>query len=98
MTCVSTGVSSDAVGGGRAGTVELVFPALDGDESGAVGLVSNWFVADGARVRIGDLLATAEGQRAVGEITAPVSGVLRQAVAAGSTVEQGSVIGVLRQD
>jgi pyruvate/2-oxoglutarate dehydrogenase complex dihydrolipoamide acyltransferase (E2) component len=77
--------------------VELVFPTLDGDESDALGLMSNWFVADGARVTIGDLLATVEGHRAVGEITAPVTGVLRHSVPAGTRVEQGAVVGVLHQ-
>lgn len=95
MTCVSTGVESGDTSGTGGPQVELVFPRMDGSGSGEIGLLSNWFEADGARVTVGDLLATVECVRTVGEITAPVSGLLRHSVPAGSHVHPGAVVGVV---
>ncbi|MGH3501416.1 MAG: biotin/lipoyl-containing protein [Nocardioidaceae bacterium] len=92
MTCVTGDVNTGDVDDGVA---ELVFPRLSPEEPGATGIVATWFAADGAEVATGSLLAIVEGPHALGEITAPLSGVLRHKVRAGTAVPQGTVIGVL---
>lgn len=92
MTCVAGGVTTEEVGDGMA---ELIFPRLNPDEPDATGIVATWFAVDGAEVETGALLAVVESSRALGEITAPLSGTLRHRVAEGITVPQGYVVGVL---
>jgi len=52
-----------------------------------------WLHADGARVEVGQPLYSLESDKAIEEIPAPCSGVLRVVAPAGETYTVGTVIG-----
>lgn len=76
-------------------TTEIVFPQLDEEDPAAQGVVSTWFVDDGAAVTSGTLLAEVQVTKVAGEIIAPVTGTLRHKVAEGDVVAQGAVVAVI---
>jgi acetyl-CoA/propionyl-CoA carboxylase biotin carboxyl carrier protein len=55
-----------------------------------------WKVADGEQVQIGDVVAVMEAMKMETQVLAPAAGVLRQAVAAGQTVQAGEALGTVR--
>ena len=52
-----------------------------------------WLVEDGAAVKEGDAIYTIEMAKATQDITAPVSGTLKQIAAKGQTYDVGTLIG-----
>lgn len=62
------------------------------------GIVERWFVADGAKVATGDLMAEIRIEDALHEITAPASGRLTIVAAANAVVEPGSLLARLTMD
>jgi pyruvate/2-oxoglutarate dehydrogenase complex dihydrolipoamide acyltransferase (E2) component len=62
------------------------------------GIVERWFIADGAIVAVGDLMAEIRIEDALHEITAPVSGRLTIVAAANTVVEPGSLLARLTKD
>jgi len=59
------------------------------------GIVERWFVADGAPVEAGDLIAELRIEDALHEITTPASGQLTITAAKNAIVEPGSVLATL---
>lgn len=56
------------------------------------GIVERWFVADGAIVGAGDLVAEVQIEDALHEINAPVSGQVTIAARANSVIEPGALL------
>ncbi len=71
---------------------DVVFPQLSRDKPDAEGVVSTWFVDDGAAVTPGQLLAEVMVEKASVEVSAPVGGVVHLLVAEEEAVAQGAVI------
>lgn len=71
---------------------ELLFPTLSREDTKAEGVVATWFVADGAAVAEGDLVAEVAMDKVDAEIVANATGTLRHAVPEGSVVVQGDCI------
>lgn len=71
---------------------DVLFPLLSTAKPEAEGVVSTWFVDDGASVAAGQLLAEVMVEKASVEVPAPVAGVVRLLVAEEAAVAQGSVI------
>lgn len=57
------------------------------------GTLAEWLVEDGAAVEAGQVIYALETDKSVQEIEAPVSGTLKQKVAAGETYPVGTEIG-----
>ena len=70
---------------------EIKIPSVG--ESISTGLISTWHKADGAAVAVGDLLLTLDTDKVSTEIQADFAGTLKIAVAAGTEVAIGSVVG-----
>ena len=62
------------------------------------GIAERWFIADGATVTVGDLMAEIRIEDALHEITAPASGRLTIVAAANTIVEPGSLLARLAMD
>jgi pyruvate/2-oxoglutarate dehydrogenase complex dihydrolipoamide acyltransferase (E2) component len=62
------------------------------------GIVERWFIADGAIVAAGDLMAEVRIEDALHEIMAPASGHLTIIAAANTVVETGSLLAGLAVD
>jgi pyruvate/2-oxoglutarate dehydrogenase complex dihydrolipoamide acyltransferase (E2) component len=62
------------------------------------GIVERWFIADGADIACGDLMAEIRIEGALHEITAPASGRLTIVAAANTVVEPGSLLARLAVD
>ena len=62
------------------------------------GIVERWFIADGAVVAAGDLMAEVRIEGALHEITSPASGRLTIIAATNTVVEPGSVLARLAED
>ena len=62
------------------------------------GIVERWFIADGADVAAGDLMAEVRIEDALHEITSPASGRLTIIAAANTVVEPGSLLARLAVD
>jgi acetyltransferase-like isoleucine patch superfamily enzyme len=75
------------------GPVEIVLTREDANTEAA--LLSEWVVADGARVEKGDVVCVVETSKASMEIEAPVAGLLAHLFAAGEEVELGTAIAVV---
>ena len=54
------------------------------------GIVERWFIADGATIAVGDLMAEIRIEDALHEITAPASGRLTIVAASNTIIEPGS--------
>lgn len=74
---------------------DIVLPAVGGAGSGEI---STWYVGTGRRVRSGDPLVAVDIDKAVVDVPAPVDGVLTVAVATGTEVEVGQVLGWIATD
>src|SRR4051794_10953001 len=72
-------------------SAEVKIPAVG--ESITSGLLSIWHKQDGEAVQIGEALLTLETDKVATEITAPIAGVLRIKVPAGTDVQIGDVVG-----
>jgi pyruvate/2-oxoglutarate dehydrogenase complex dihydrolipoamide acyltransferase (E2) component len=70
---------------------EIILPKLGFSMS--EGKINEWLVSDGSKVAAGQPLYSIESEKAVEEVEAPASGVLRIQVEAGSTVPVGTVVG-----
>jgi pyruvate/2-oxoglutarate dehydrogenase complex dihydrolipoamide acyltransferase (E2) component len=57
------------------------------------GVLTEWLVADGARVKEGDPIYSLETGKTVEEVSAPASGQLKQKAQAGETYPVGTDIG-----
>jgi pyruvate/2-oxoglutarate dehydrogenase complex dihydrolipoamide acyltransferase (E2) component len=72
---------------------DLLFPPLSTQRPDAEGVVTRWFVADGAQVDPGQLVAEVQVDKVDAEVDAPVGGQLRIVVAEDGVAHQGDVIG-----
>lgn len=70
---------------------EVPFPPLSGT-AGSVGVVATWFVADGASVAPGDVLAEVQVDKVAADVPAPAGGRVRRLVAEGAEVREGEPI------
>lgn len=70
--------------------IEVLMPLLG--EEGEEGVVTAWMVDEGGRVDAGQLLATVQVEKVSGDVTAPVSGVVRGRVDLNEPVSPGAVI------
>lgn len=71
---------------------EVLFPPLSKQTPDAEGVLSTWFVTDGATVSADQLLAEVQVDKVSAEVPAPVAGVLRQLVEEEAAVRQGTPI------
>jgi pyruvate/2-oxoglutarate dehydrogenase complex dihydrolipoamide acyltransferase (E2) component len=71
---------------------DVLFPPLSKDTPGAEGVLTTWFVADGAPVAADQLLAEVQVDKVSAEVPAPVAGVVRLLVEEEQTVTQGTPI------
>ncbi|MEK7298843.1 MAG: biotin/lipoyl-containing protein, partial [Candidatus Margulisiibacteriota bacterium] len=72
---------------------DIIVPAAG--ESVTEADISSWMKADGAFVKMDDEIVELETDKASLPLAAPVSGVLKILVKAGTTVKVGDVIGVI---
>ncbi|KRB82998.1 dihydrolipoamide acyltransferase [Sphingomonas sp. Root710] len=70
---------------------ELTMPQLS--MSMTEGDLVEWLVPDGSTVNEGDPVYAVESEKSTQEVTAPVTGVLRQAAAPGETYAVGTLLG-----
>ena len=59
------------------------------------GVLSEWVLADGSQVSEGQVIYLLESDKAVEEVVAPASGVLRISVEAGQTYQVGHRVGFI---
>lgn len=71
---------------------DVLFPPLSKEEPTAEGVLSTWFVRDGATVEADELLAEVQVDKVAAEVPAPVGGVVRLLVEEESAVPQGAII------
>ena len=71
---------------------EVLFPALSKETPGAEGVLSTWFVTDGAVVQPDQLLAEVQVDKVSAEVPAPVGGVVHLLVSEDTTIKQGTPI------
>ncbi len=62
------------------------------------GVVDEWYVADGARVEVGDLLYRLETEKVNLDVDAEVAGIVKHVVGEGVTKEPGDVVGYIFAD
>ena len=70
---------------------EVPFPPLSG-AADSVGVVATWFVADGASVATGDVLAEVQVDKVAADVPAPAAGRVRRLVPEGAEVRAGDPI------
>ncbi len=71
---------------------DVLFPPLSKDTPDAEGVLSTWFVDDGATVSADQLLAEVQVDKVSAEVPAPAAGVVRHLVAEEDAVRQGAPI------
>ena len=71
---------------------EVLFPPLSKEEPDSQGVLSTWFVRDGDRVEVDQLLAEVQVDKVAAEVPAPVAGVVHLLVAEEEAVRQGAAI------
>jgi pyruvate/2-oxoglutarate dehydrogenase complex dihydrolipoamide acyltransferase (E2) component len=71
---------------------DVPFPQLSKDSPEAQGVLSTWFVADGATVRADQLIAEVQVDKVSVEIPAPQAGTIQLLVKEGDAVAQGAPI------
>lgn len=71
---------------------EVVFPPLSKEAPDSEGVVATWFVSDGDRVAVDQLIAEVQVDKVSAEVPAPVGGVIHLLVAEEATVVQGAPI------
>ena len=62
------------------------------------GVVDEWYIADGARVEVGELLYRLETEKVNLDVDAEVAGIVKHLVAEGVTMEPGDVVGYIFAD
>ena len=76
---------------------EVVFPSLSTDDPQAEGVVASWFVTDGERVEMDQLLAEVQVDKVAVEVPAPVAGTVHLLVAEDAAVTEGAPIARIDQ-
>ncbi len=71
---------------------EVVFPPLSKETPDAEGVLATWFVSEGARVAVDQLLAEVQVDKVSAEVVAPTAGTVHLLVEEEATVRQGVVI------
>ena len=71
---------------------EVLFPPLSKEEPDSQGVLSTWFVRDGDRVEVDQLLAEVQVDKVAAEGPAPVAGVVHLLVEEEEAVRQGAAI------
>ncbi|WP_137120444.1 lipoyl domain-containing protein [Segeticoccus rhizosphaerae] len=71
---------------------DVLFPPLSKDTPDSEGVLSTWFVSDGASVSADQLLAEVQVDKVSAEVPAPVAGVVRLLVEEEAAVRQGTPI------
>jgi pyruvate/2-oxoglutarate dehydrogenase complex dihydrolipoamide acyltransferase (E2) component len=74
---------------------DVVFPPLSKETPDAEGVLATWFVSEGARVAVDQLLAEVQVDKVAAEVPAPVAGTVRIRVQEEQEVTQGDVIAVI---
>ena len=68
---------------------DVPFPPLSKETPGAEGVLSTWFVTDGATVTADQLLAEVQVDKVAADVVAPVAGVVHLLVPEEAAVVQG---------
>jgi len=71
---------------------DVLFPPLSKETPDAEGVLSTWFVSEGATVAADDLIAEVQVDKVAAEVPAPVAGVVHLLVDEEATVRQGTPI------
>ena len=71
---------------------DVPFPPLSKETPDAEGVLSTWFVTDGATVTADQLLAEVQVDKVAADVVAPVDGVVRLLVPEEAAVTQGAPI------
>ena len=71
---------------------DVVFPPLSKEKPDSEGVVATWFVDDGDRVVVDQLVAEVQVDKVSAEVPAPASGTIRLLVDAEAVVAQGTPI------
>ena len=71
---------------------EVLFPALSKETPDAEGILSTWYVAEGASVAADQLLAEVQVDKVAADVLAPAAGVVHLLVEEEATVTQGTPI------
>lgn len=71
---------------------DVLFPPLSKETPDAEGVLSTWFVTDGATVAVDQLLAEVQVDKVSAEVPAPAGGVVHLLVDEEATVRQGAAI------
>ncbi|MEQ6901416.1 lipoyl domain-containing protein [Nocardioides sp. YIM 152588] len=74
---------------------DVLFPELSKEEPGAVGVVATWFLRDGDRVRVDDVIAEVQVDKVAADVVATSAGTIRLVVEEGAEVRQGAVIATI---
>lgn len=73
---------------------DLVFPKMSADQ-GAIGVITNWFVATGERVTPRTLVAEVAMDKVNADVYPETAGVITIVVPEGQEIPQGSVIATI---
>ncbi len=76
---------------------DVRFPRLSEKEPEAEGVMSTWFVDEGASVAAGDLIGEVMVEKVSGEVRAPAGGRIHLTVSEDDVVRQGSVIATIAE-
>jgi pyruvate/2-oxoglutarate dehydrogenase complex dihydrolipoamide acyltransferase (E2) component len=71
---------------------DVLFPPLSKVTPDSEGVLSTWFVSDGASVSADQLLAEVQVDKVSAEVPAPVAGIVRLLVEEEAAVRQGTPI------
>ena len=71
---------------------EVVFPPLSKETPDAEGVLATWFVSEGARVAVDQLLAEVQVDKVSAEVVAPTAGTVHLLVEEEAAVRQGAAI------
>jgi pyruvate/2-oxoglutarate dehydrogenase complex dihydrolipoamide acyltransferase (E2) component len=71
---------------------EVPFPPLSKEKPDTEGILSTWFVSDGAAVAADQLIAEVQVDKVSADVVAPVAGTIHLLVAEEAVVTQGAPI------
>lgn len=71
---------------------DVLFPPLSKETPDAEGVLSTWFVTDGSKVAVDQLLAEVQVDKVSAEVPAPAGGIVHLLVDEEATVRQGVAI------
>jgi len=77
--------------------IAIVIGATQWEGEQEEGVISNWFFADGAAVKAGQVIAEIMVEKVEMELFAPESGILRILMESQSIIVRGSKIGEIRK-